>query len=74
MVPVIDIFKCDGCKICAKFCPPQVIGLIQKKAAILVDLCEECGICVDVCPIDAVQFNLPTAGGDAVHEAYRTHQ
>ena len=74
MVPVIDIFKCDGCKICVKFCPPQVIGMIQKKAAILVDLCEECGICVDVCPIDAVQFKLPTKGGDVVHEAYRTHQ
>lgn len=74
MVPVIDVFKCDGCKICVKQCPPQVVGLIRNKAAILADLCEECGICVDVCPIGAVQFKLPTKGGDAKHEAYRTWQ
>jgi MinD superfamily P-loop ATPase len=74
MVPVIDVFKCDGCGICVKQCPPQVIGLVQKKAAILADLCEECGICNDVCPIKAVQFKLPTQGGDVRHEAYRTHQ
>ncbi len=30
MVPIIDIFKCDGCGVCVKMCPPQVIGLIKE--------------------------------------------
>ena len=45
MVPVVDVFKCNGCGICVKRCPPQVMGLVKDKAAILVQLCEECGIC-----------------------------
>jgi NAD-dependent dihydropyrimidine dehydrogenase PreA subunit len=70
MVPIIDIFKCDGCGVCVKMCPPQVIGLIRDKAAILVELCEECGICNDVCPINAIHFELPRKGPVAVHECY----
>ena len=74
MVPVINVFKCEGCGTCVKSCPPQIIGFVKKKAAMLVQLCEECGICVDVCPIKAIDFKLPTACGDRVHEGYRTHQ
>ena len=70
MGPIIDIFKCDGCGVCVKMCPPQVIGLIKDKAAILVDLCEECGICNDVCPINAIRFELPEKEPVAVHECY----
>ncbi len=44
MIPKIDVFKCDGCGDCVKHCPPQIMGIIKKKAALLVDLCEECGI------------------------------
>ncbi|MHC4660902.1 MAG: ATP-binding protein [Planctomycetota bacterium] len=58
MIPVIDAFKCNGCAICVKFCPPQVMGLIKKKAVIIDRMCEECGICADVCPIGAVDFEL----------------
>lgn len=72
MVPVIDVFKCDGCGICVQKCPPQIMGLIKEKAALLVDLCEECGICAEVCPIGAIQFELPNCyGAGEVHEAYR---
>ncbi|MHC4608253.1 MAG: ATP-binding protein [Planctomycetota bacterium] len=70
MVPRIDVFQCDGCGVCVVRCPPQVIGLIKGKAAILVDLCEECGICSEVCPIDAVHFRLPNFGTAATHDAY----
>ena len=59
MVPVIDVFKCNGCGVCVKRCPPQVMGLVKGKAAILVQLCEECGICADLCPVGAVMFELP---------------
>jgi electron transfer flavoprotein alpha subunit len=70
MVPKIDVFKCDGCGVCVKRCPPQIMGLIRKKAAILVDLCEECGICAEVCPIGAIHFRLPNEGVITVHEGY----
>lgn len=70
MVPKIDVFKCDGCGVCIKRCPPKVMGLIKNKAAILVDLCEECGICAEMCPIEAIHFRLPNLCAAAAHEVY----
>jgi hydrogenase-4 component H len=72
MVPTIDGFKCDGCGICVKMCPPQIMGLVKNIATIVTDLCEECGICNDVCPIGAVRFSLPHKAIDDVHESYIT--
>jgi ferredoxin len=59
MIPKIDVFRCDGCGACVKMCPPQIMGLIKERAAILTDLCEECGICHEACPIHAIHFRLP---------------
>ena len=70
MVPIIDAFRCDGCNVCVKRCPPQIMGLVKKIAVIITDLCEECGICADVCPIDAVRFELPHRSFDAEHRGY----
>jgi MinD superfamily P-loop ATPase len=70
MVPKIDVFKCDGCGVCVKRCPPQIMGLVRGKAVILVDLCEECGICHEVCPISAIHFRLPNLGVRERHPAY----
>jgi len=71
MIPLVDAFKCNGCGVCVKRCPPQVIGLVNDKAAIVEMLCEECGICAEVCPIDAVIFRLPEYEPFGKHEAYR---
>ncbi|MFH2002904.1 MAG: 4Fe-4S binding protein [Planctomycetota bacterium] len=72
MFPVINAFKCDGCGICVKRCPAQIMGLINNKAAYLQMLCEECGICAEVCPKEAVIFELPRYYGQEVtYEAYR---
>jgi MinD superfamily P-loop ATPase len=70
MIPKIDVFRCDGCGICLKRCPPKVMGLVQEKAVILTDLCEECGICHEVCPIHAIHFRLPNLGVQEAHEVY----
>jgi len=71
MFPVINVFRCDGCGVCIKRCPAQIMGLINGKAAYLQMLCEECGICAEVCPTNGIQFELPKFyGASAVHEAY----
>ena len=71
MFPVIDAFKCNGCEICVKRCPAQIMGMINGIAAYHQVLCEECGICAEVCPIDAIHFDLPSRYGEAeVHGAY----
>jgi len=74
MVPVIDAFRCDGCKICNKFCPPQIMGTVKDKAVLIADLCEECGICSEVCPVNAVQFELPHHDYKQDHDGYHTLQ
>ena len=72
MFPIINAFKCDGCGICVIRCPPQIMGMIDGKAAYLEMLCEECGICAEVCPIDSILFELPRFFGEPkVHEAYQ---
>lgn len=71
MVPTIDAFKCDGCGVCVQRCPPQIMGLVKGRAAILTDLCEECGICNEVCPIGAVRFHLPHRAFAPQHDGYR---
>ena len=72
MVPKIDVFRCEGCGDCVKECPPQIMGLIKKKSAILVDLCEECGICFEACPIGAIHFRLPNKGVEDNFDGYTT--
>jgi ferredoxin len=71
MIPLVDAFKCNGCGVCVKRCPPQVIGLVQERAAIVEMLCEECGICAEVCPTDSIIFRLPRYEPHDVHECYR---
>ena len=71
MIPKIDVFKCDGCGVCVKRCPPQIMGLVKERAVILTDLCEECGICHEVCPIHAIHFRLPNYGVQATDAGYQ---
>ena len=72
MVPKVDVFRCDGCGDCVKACPPQVMGLVRRRAVILVDLCEECGICVEACEIGALAFRLPNKGVERRFPTYVT--
>ncbi len=72
MIPRIDVFRCDGCAVCVKHCPPQIIGMVRNKAAILIDLCEECGICAEACPMGAIHFRLPNYAIEKTHVAYRS--
>ena len=73
MIPTIDAFRCDGCGVCVKRCPPQIMGIVKEVAVLVTDLCEECGICNDVCPIDAVNFDLPHRKFSSDHDGYHEH-
>ena len=73
MIPTIDAFRCDGCGVCVKKCPPQIMGVVKEVAVLVTDLCEECGICNDVCPIDAVRFELPHRSFASDHPGYHEH-
>ena len=71
MIPVVDAFRCNGCGICVKRCPPQIMGLVKGIAVLITDLCEECGICAEVCPVDGVRFELPHLEFEPKHDAYQ---
>ena len=51
-VPVVDLDKCRGCKICQleKACPVHVAHVENGKVMIDPDICKHCGRCVGKCP------------------------
>ena len=70
MIPTIDAFRCNGCGVCVRRCPPKIMGMVKEIAVLVSDLCEECGICNDVCPVDAVRFSLPERSFRSGHDGY----
>ena len=74
MYPWVDVYKCNGCGVCVRQCPVNIIGLVNKKAAILLDLCEECGICAFVCPEVAIKSEIPDGGYNTINIPYMTRR
>ncbi len=60
-VPLIDLEKCRGCKVCQveKSCPIQVPVLNEGKVVIDDSACNHCGRCVGKCPFKAVEGFVP---------------
>lgn len=63
--PVVDQFKCNGCKICSQFCPDDcIVRLVVDRSApagtprITIDMeyCKGCGICAQECPKTAIEM------------------
>lgn len=61
-VPVVDLAKCRGCKVCQveNNCPIKVAKMENGKLQIPEDQCNHCGRCLGKCPFGAV--NTETEG------------
>jgi NAD-dependent dihydropyrimidine dehydrogenase PreA subunit len=58
MPPIIDRQKCNGCGICDRNCPVDVIQLDHEKKAVCTypEECWHCGVCRMDCPVNAVRI------------------
>lgn len=52
---MLDTSKCNGCSMCTKVCPHNVLEIRDGKAEIIDrDSCMECGACALNCPFSAL--------------------
>lgn len=60
-VPVIDLEKCRGCKVCQieKNCPIHVPKVVDGKVLINDAQCNHCGRCINKCPFKAFEEYVP---------------
>ncbi|WOX57491.1 4Fe-4S binding protein [Methanoculleus receptaculi] len=55
--PVFDPETCNGCGICAQFCPEGCIRETDEgKFEPDLDYCKGCGICEEVCPKKSIRM------------------
>ncbi len=60
-VPVIDLEKCRGCKVCQieKNCPIHVPKVVNGKVVVDDAPCNHCGRCLNKCPFKAFEEYIP---------------
>jgi len=62
MSAVIDKARCNGCELCALYCPLDVIYMEDGVAVVRYpDECWYCGACWQECARDAVSFKFTPA-------------
>ncbi len=56
-MPVVDLDKCKGCKVCQveKACPVKCARVVDGKVVMPENECNNCGRCVGKCPFKAVE-------------------
>jgi ferredoxin len=52
----LDADKCNGCDICAEFCPFDALKIVDGKLVYHFEKCMGCGVCMDKCPMDAMEL------------------
>ena len=54
----VDASKCNGCALCGKSCPFNVIEVKDKLATITIEGCTMCGACVAACRFNAISIDI----------------
>lgn len=52
--PILDMSKCNSCKLCYWFCPDDTVNFKKGDVSINYDYCKGCGICAVECPQGAI--------------------
>jgi NAD-dependent dihydropyrimidine dehydrogenase PreA subunit len=56
-LPVIHLERCNGCGLCAEYCPGDAVEMIDKQPQITAPgSCSYCGICEEMCPQGAIEL------------------
>lgn len=54
-LPVIRLYRCTGCGLCAELCPTHAVEVRAGKASIVrPDDCTFCEVCESYCPEEAI--------------------
>ena len=54
-IPIVDHFKCSGCRHCVDFCRFNALAYINQKVIIFDDVCHSCRGCVLLCSEKAIK-------------------
>ncbi|NTW09525.1 MAG: 4Fe-4S binding protein [Anaerolineaceae bacterium] len=56
-LPTIHPERCDGCGLCAAYCPGHAVEMVDAKPLITSpEDCSYCGICEEICPQSAIEL------------------
>lgn len=57
ILPVIHPERCDGCGLCAEYCPGGAVEIVEREPRFTKpESCSYCGICEEICPRSAIEL------------------
>ena len=69
MAVLFDMEACNGCALCVRFCPGDVLAMNGNKPEVRYpEECFYCGACLVECKEDAITYRIPLPMMLAVYE------